>query len=92
MSADRTARSVVVHGEVQGVFFRDSCRAQAKAAGVAGWVRNERDGTVRAHLEGDPEAVDAVLAWATHGPPHASVERLEVTRTDPEGHARFEVR
>jgi acylphosphatase len=87
-----TARILVVHGLVQGVFFRDSTRRQALAHGVVGWVRNEPDGTVRAHVEGDPEAVERLVDWARQGPPHAVVERLDVTETSPEGHRTFTVR
>jgi acylphosphatase len=86
------AVDVVVHGRVQGVFFRDSTRTQARAAGVRGWVRNRPDGTVEAHLEGEAEAVDRVLAWMHEGPPHARVEQVvheDATVQDPPG---FEVR
>ena len=90
--SEPTARILVVHGRVQGVFFRDSTRRQARAHGVVGWVRNEPDGTVRAHVEGTPEAVEALVAWAHEGPPYAVVERVEVTETAPEGHRAFTVR
>jgi acylphosphatase len=86
------AREVVVHGRVQGVFFRDSCRAEAEAAGVSGWVSNEPDGTVRAHFEGDPDAVERLVAWTRHGPAHADVRDVEVADVRPEGLSRFEVR
>ena len=62
-----------VSGRVQGVGYRDALRAEAVARGVTGWVRNCRDGTVEAVLQGDPAAVDAVLAWARRGPPAARV-------------------
>ena len=93
---DRRVVEVVVHGEVQGVFFRDSCRAEAQRAGVAGWVRNERDGTVRARFEGTPEAVGRLLAWVRHGPRQARVDHVdEVDRTgedDGTGDTGFAVR
>jgi acylphosphatase len=92
MTADRVARSVVVHGQVQGVFFRGSCRTEAEAHGVTGWVCNEYDGTVRAHFEGTGEAVQALVSWARRGPRGAYVERVEVTDVEPEGGSRFEVR
>ncbi len=92
MSEDEVARAVVVHGRVQGVFFRDSCRAQAGAAGVAGWVSNEPDGTVRAVFEGPRSAVESLVAWTRHGPPHARVDRVEVSEVAPAGHASFTVR
>ena len=88
----RTAREVVVHGMVQGVFFRDSCRSEARAAGVAGWVTNASDGTVRARFEGDREAVERMVAWSRHGPRHADVERVDVRDVEPQGLTGFEVR
>jgi acylphosphatase len=92
VSADRVARDLVVHGRVQGVFFRDSCRREARSAGVDGWVANASDGTVRAHLEGPPDAVDRVAAWAREGPGAADVERVDVRETEPDGLPGFEVR
>jgi acylphosphatase len=87
-----TARDVVVHGLVQGVFFRGTCLDEALRVGVRGWVRNEYDGTVAAHFEGSPEAVRAMVDWCRSGPRHAVVQRVDVTESTPEGHARFEVR
>jgi acylphosphatase len=87
-----TAYDVVVHGEVQGVFFRDSCRSEAEAAGVHGWVRNEQDGTVRVHVEGRTEAVESLLGWLHQGPRHARVQHVDVQPTEPEGRSGFEVR
>lgn len=75
-----TARQVVVHGRVQGVFFRASTRDLARTAGVRGWVRNDADGTVTMHLQGEHDAVADVVAWVRDGgPDHASVDRVEVT-------------
>jgi acylphosphatase len=92
MSADPIRRRAVVHGRVQGVFFRDSTRARARAHGVAGWVRNRSDGAVEAVLEGPPEAVERVLRFLQTGPPHADVERVEVQQEQPEGLTGFSVR
>jgi acylphosphatase len=69
-------RHLKVSGRVQGVGYRDALREQALANGITGWVRNRRDGTVEAILQGDAAAVDAVIAWARRGPPAASVSRL----------------
>jgi acylphosphatase len=82
---------VVVHGLVQGVFFRDTLRRRADAAGVAGWVRNNRDGTVEAVLEGDGAAVDRLVDFCRRGPRGALVERIEVVEEEPEGLAGFRV-
>jgi len=86
------AARVVVRGRVQGVFYRDSCRSQAEAAGVTGWVSNEPDGTVHAFVEGSPDAVERLVAWMREGPPHASVDGVDVEAAEPEGHRGFEVR
>jgi len=85
-------RRVVVHGRVQGVWFRESCRREAEARNVAGWVRNRADGTVEAVFEGPPQAVAAMLAWCRTGPPRAGVARLEVTVEPVRGEVGFSVR
>ena len=75
-------RRVVVRGRVQGVFFRDSCRSEASRLGVAGWVRNLRDGGVEAVFEGPLASVEAAVAWCRHGPPRAVVESVSVVDED----------
>ena len=74
-----TRRRVVVSGRVQGVWYRDSCRNQAEILRVRGWVANRSDGAVEAELEGEPEAVDALIAWMRAGPPRAVVTKVDVT-------------
>ncbi len=86
------ARHVVVHGSVQGVFFREQTRRRASRAGVAGWVRNTAAGTVEAWFEGDPDDVDVLVHFAGTGPSGAYVERIEVHEVAPEGLRGFEVR
>jgi acylphosphatase len=83
---------VKVSGSVQGVWYRQSCRREASVQGVAGWVRNNADGSVEAVLEGEPEAVERVLAWMTIGPPHATVTTVDVQEEMPRGEAAFTVR
>jgi acylphosphatase len=85
-------RRAIVHGRVQGVFFRDTTRRQADARDVAGWVRNRPDGTVEAVFEGDLDAVEAMVAFCREGPRGARVERVEVSEEKPEGLATFKVR
>jgi acylphosphatase len=87
-----SAVDVVVHGRVQGVSFRAYAEQQASRLGVRGWVRNEPDGSVAAHLEGDPAAVDAMVAWCREGPRLARVERVEVHPSPTTGHRGFDVR
>jgi acylphosphatase len=85
-------RRVVVHGHVQGVFFRDSVRRLAERHGVTGSVRNNWDGTVEAVLEGEPTAVERVVAFMREGPRGARVDRVEVADEEPQGLAGFDVR
>jgi acylphosphatase len=85
-------KRVVVHGSVQGVFFRDTTRRLAQQRDVAGWVRNNRDGTVEAVFEGDEGAVERLVAFAHDGPRGAQVERVEVFDEEPEGLSGFAIR
>ena len=84
-------RRVVVHGRVQGVFFRDTTRRLADQHGVAGWVRNNWDGTVEAVFEGEPDAVERLVRFCHDGPRGAEVERVEVFEEEPEGLRGFDV-
>jgi acylphosphatase len=92
MSADTVRRRVVIHGRVQGVFFRAATRRRAEAHAVAGWARNLPDGTVEAVFEGSRSDVDALVRFCETGPPHARVERVEVREEEPAGEAGFRVR
>ena len=87
------ARRIVVRGRVQGVGFRFAAADVAQAAGASGWVRNRRDGTVEALVQGERSAVEAVVAWCRHGPPAARVTGVDVVETPPDpGFAAFELR
>jgi acylphosphatase len=82
-----------ITGRVQGVGYRASLRGEALARGVAGWVRNRRDGSVEAIVQGKAEAVDGLVDWARRGPPGARVDRVEVQAAQGEPdrpHAGFE--
>jgi acylphosphatase len=85
-------RRVVVHGNVQGVFFRDSARREAAARGVAGWITNRPDGAVEAVFEGGPDDVAALVEFCRSGPRSADVESIDETGEEPEGLRGFEVR
>jgi acylphosphatase len=85
-------KRVVVHGQVQGVFFRDTARRRAERHGVTGWIRNNWDGTVEAVFEGDVEAVARLVEFAREGPRGAAVERVDVHEEPEEGLRGFEVR
>jgi acylphosphatase len=84
-------RRVIVRGRVQGVFFRDTTRRMAQSRGVAGWVRNNPDGSVEAAFEGPEDGVDAMVRLAQEGPRGAVVEAVDVRDEEPEGLTDFRV-
>lgn len=84
-------RKVVVQGHVQGVFFRESARRRALAAGVAGWARNLPDGTVEAVFEGEAGAVERLIEFCREGPRGARVDWVDVASEEPEGRTGFDV-
>lgn len=85
------AKHLKISGRVQGVGFRYSMSKEAERLGVTGWVRNRRDGTVEAVLDGAADAVDAILAWARRGPLGAQVTDVQVAET-PESFESFDLR
>ena len=85
-------RRVTVTGRVQGVFFRETMRRRAESSRVAGWVRNNGDGSVEAVFEGEPKAVERLVDWCREGPRGARVEWVDVASEELEGLAGFESR
>ncbi len=90
--SQKVRRRVVVHGRVQGVFFRDTVRREASRHGVSGWVRNTPEGTVEAVFEGDQDAIERLIELAQEGPPAAEVERVETFEEEVEGLEGFTTR
>jgi acylphosphatase len=84
-------KRVIVHGRVQGVFFRDTTRRTAESRGVAGWVRNNPDGSVEAVFEGPEDAVEAMVRFSREGPRGAVVEHVDALDEEPEGLTGFRV-
>ena len=91
MNEARRAR-VVIRGRVQGIGFRASARSRARSLGVAGWVRNNADGSVEAELEGPGERVKLALDWFRRGPRGAHVDDVQVEWRDPLGEQDFIIR
>jgi acylphosphatase len=86
------AVDVTVQGRVQGVSFRFYAERQAHELGVKGWVRNDPDGSVAGHFEGEDDAVDAMVEWCREGPPMAHVRNVAVREGRGSGHSSFDVR
>jgi acylphosphatase len=84
-------KRVVIHGRVQGVYFRDSLRRLADEHGVVGWARNAPDGTVEAVFEGEDDAVERLVSFAQKGPPDARVSGVDVQEEEIEGLSGFSV-
>ena len=84
-------RHLIIRGSVQGVGYRYSLALEAERLGIAGWVRNRRDGSVEAMISGGDEAVALLIHWAREGPPAANVTRVEVAEGSGEYHG-FEQR
>jgi acylphosphatase len=91
-STTSTRARVVVRGRVQGVWFRDSCRREARARDVRGWVRNRMDGSVEAVFEGPTDVVAECVAWCRIGPPRADVTGIDVIVEPAEGLVGFQIR
>jgi acylphosphatase len=85
-------KRVVVHGQVQGVFFRDTARRLAEQGAVTGWIRNAPDATVEAVFEGDENAVERLVEFCREGPRGAVVEHVDVSSEEPQGMSGFSVR
>ena len=89
---DRVRAHVRVEGSVQGVFFRSETRERARSRGLAGWVRNNPDGSVEAVFEGAREAVQSIVRWCGEGPRGARVEDVRVEWEDPRAEEGFTIR
>ena len=88
----RTAMDLTVSGRVQGVSFRAYAEREAARLGVAGWVRNEPDGTVAIHAEGDEDALEQLVRWAHEGPNLARVDRVDARPAADTGATEFRTR
>ncbi len=81
-----------VHGRVQGVGFREFTRRRALELGLTGWVRNDEDGTLRVHAEGDDAPLRSLEQFLNMGPGGARVELVDVSPVPAEGHEQFAIR
>lgn len=89
----RVRAHVIIHGRVQGVFFRAETRNMAESLGIRGWVKNNPDRTVEAVFESDPDAVGKMLKWCRSGPPFAAVTDMDLIWEEYQGEfSGFEIR
>lgn len=79
----------IVHGKVQGVFYRDGTRQQAETLGITGWVRNNKDDTVELHACGTEENVHSLIEWLKQGPPRAGAIKVDWREITAENHRGF---
>ncbi len=82
-------RRLLVSGQVQGVFYRDSCRKEAEEKGITGSARNLPDGRVEVILEGAEDAVGRMIEWCRRGSDMARVDSVEVEDQEPQGESGF---
>ncbi len=89
---DRKVVRAVIRGRVQGVFFRGWTHDQASRLGLAGWVRNRRDGSVEALFAGPAAEVEQMLRLCRQGPSAAVVDAVEAHPAAPPAVAGFHTR
>ncbi|QQG49194.1 MAG: acylphosphatase [archaeon] len=87
----KVAKMLIIDGLVHGVLFRASMARLASQHGVRGWVKNLADGSVQAHLEGEPYDVALLVEWARRGPPRARVDSVIVREAAVRRHHDFKI-
>ena len=90
-SQEIRAVELSIYGRVQGVWFRDSARRRAEELGLSGHVRNDPDGSVFLHAEGEPTELDRLIEWCHEGSPLAEVERVVQKQSVPKGQKGFRI-
>lgn len=85
------ARHVIIHGLVQGVYYRATTQQAARQFSINGWVRNCPNGTVEAVLEGDDKNVEQLLTWMRRGPSGARVSGVDICQATPKGATEFSI-
>ncbi len=83
---------IIVHGQVQGVWFRAGTKAKAGELGILGWVKNRPEGTVEIHAEGEKSQLDNFIVWCRTGTPAANVTSIDLTSISFQNFTSFEIR
>lgn len=84
---------LIIHGRVQGIFFRDSTRRKARKLGLTGWVSNESNGTVKVMAQGEEEKLEELIKWCYNGPMLARVDKIDIEWYETTGQfEKFEIK
>ena len=83
---------IIVHGQVQGVWFRAGTKEKAGELGILGWVKNRPEGTVEIIAEGEKSQLDNFITWSRKGTPAANVTSVDLTRIALQNFTSFEIR
>ncbi len=83
---------LIIHGVVQGVFFRKHTREQARQYGITGFVMNLPDGTVYIEASGPVDSIAAFIRWCHAGPEGARVTSVDMEHIPEQLHSSFVIR
>ena len=86
------AVQIIVHGRVQGVWFRAGTKEKAAQLGILGWVKNRPEGTVEIHAEGEKSQLDNFIAWCQQGTPSANITSVDLNSISLQNFTSFEIR
>ena len=87
----KEATHIIVHGLVQGVWFRAGAKEKADELGLLGWVKNRMEGTVEIHAEGEKLLLEKFIAWCRIGPPSADVTSLDIEDVMVQDYKSFDI-
>ena len=87
----KEATHIIVHGRVQGVWFRAGAKEKADELGLLGWVKNRMEGTVEFHTEGEKLQLEKFIAWCRIGPPAADVTSLDIDEVMVQEYKSFDI-
>ena len=83
---------IIVHGRVQGVWFRAGTKERADDLGLFGWVKNQSEGTVEIHAEGEKLQLENFILWCRKGTTAANVTSLDLNLASLQNFTSFEIR
>lgn len=84
--------TIIITGNVQGVFFRASAKEAAEQLNIKGFAQNQPDGSVYIEAEGEEDLLTQFIDWCKHGPPRAQVASVDVQEDAVRNFERFEIK